>query len=229
MTTYTVIGIVTDKGEVTSLALYDHSSCSQVYRSLSSVKLMLKQSVLKFTNIKKDGDKIGFISGDASRYPIIDNNSGIRTNKKAVILGLKNGQYSILDENGFSSNLDTKDMLELIKDDMVANDVAIKRKYDLDNTSNSVKNKIMKAQASRGADFDSGNIFYRVKNFIPILVPLFISAFRRADELAEAMESRCYRGGGGRTRMRQMRLGMSDFYMSFVMLLVGIGIVYFHL
>lgn len=64
--------------------------------------------------------------------------------------------------------------------------------------------KIMKAQMARGADFESGNIFKRAKNMIPLLVPLFISAFRRADELAMAMEARCYRGGQGRTRMNKL-------------------------
>lgn len=61
--------------------------------------------------------------------------------------------------------------------------------------------KIMKAQTSRGADFASGNIVKKAKNLVPLLVPLFISAFRRADDLATAMEARCYRGGEGRTRM----------------------------
>ena len=65
--------------------------------------------------------------------------------------------------------------------------------------------KIMKAQMARGADFESGNIFRRAKSMIPVLVPLFISAFRRADELAMAMESRCYHGGKGRTRMYVLR------------------------
>lgn len=64
--------------------------------------------------------------------------------------------------------------------------------------------RIMKAQTSRGADFSSGNIVKRAKNMLPILVPLFISAFRRADELAVAMEARCYRGGEGRTRMHEL-------------------------
>ncbi len=62
--------------------------------------------------------------------------------------------------------------------------------------------RIMKAQMARGADFESGNLVKRAKNLIPLLVPLFISAFRRADELALAMESRCYRGGKNRTRMK---------------------------
>lgn len=70
--------------------------------------------------------------------------------------------------------------------------------------------KIMKAQAARGADFDSGNLVNRAKSFIPVLVPLFVSAFRRADELATAMEARCYRGSVGRTRMRQLKLGRAD-------------------
>ena len=64
--------------------------------------------------------------------------------------------------------------------------------------------RIMKAQTARGADFESGNIFERVKNMLPLLIPLFISAFRRADDLAVAMEARCYRGGEGRTRMHEL-------------------------
>ena len=64
--------------------------------------------------------------------------------------------------------------------------------------------RIMKAQMARGADFSSGNILQRAKSMLPILIPLFISAFRRADELALAMEARCYRGGEGRTRMHQL-------------------------
>lgn len=64
--------------------------------------------------------------------------------------------------------------------------------------------KIMKAQMARGADFESGNIIQRAKAMIPIMVPLFISAFRRAEELAMAMEARCYRGGVGRTRLNSL-------------------------
>lgn len=75
--------------------------------------------------------------------------------------------------------------------------------------------KIMKAQMARGADFESGNVFKRAKNLIPLLVPLFISSFRRADELAMAMEARCYRGGEGRTRMKQLKLSNVDFVGSF--------------
>jgi energy-coupling factor transport system permease protein len=72
--------------------------------------------------------------------------------------------------------------------------------------------KIMKAQMARGADFESGNIFRRAKNMIPLLVPLFVSAFRRADDLAIAMESRCYRGGEGRTRLRELSAAPRDYY-----------------
>ena len=68
----------------------------------------------------------------------------------------------------------------------------------------------MKAQMARGADFESKNPVERAKSLIPLLVPLFISAFRRADELAMAMESRCYRGGEGRTRMNEIILKKSD-------------------
>lgn len=71
--------------------------------------------------------------------------------------------------------------------------------------------KIMKAQMARGADFESGNIIERAKGMIPLLVPLFVGAFRRADDLALAMEARCYRGGEKRTRMKQLRLGAGDY------------------
>ncbi len=81
--------------------------------------------------------------------------------------------------------------------------------------------KIMKAQKSRGADFESGNIVSRARNLVPLLVPLFISAFRRADELAMAMEARCYRGGENRTRMRQLKISKGDYVAS------GIFAVYF--
>lgn len=70
--------------------------------------------------------------------------------------------------------------------------------------------KIMSAQKARGADFESGKLMQRVKALIPILVPLFISAFRRADELATAMECRCYQGGGGRTKMKLLRFQLVD-------------------
>ncbi len=70
--------------------------------------------------------------------------------------------------------------------------------------------KIMSAQKARGADFESGSLIQRAKALIPLLVPLFISAFRRADELATAMECRCYHGGEGRTRMKQLRYRPGD-------------------
>lgn len=78
--------------------------------------------------------------------------------------------------------------------------------------------RIMKAQMSRGADFSSGNIMKRAKNMLPILIPLFISSFRRADELALAMEARCYRGGEGRTRMHELVYGKADALTGLVML-----------
>jgi energy-coupling factor transport system permease protein len=71
--------------------------------------------------------------------------------------------------------------------------------------------KIMSAQRARGADFESGNLLQRAKALIPLLVPLFISAFRRADELAVAMECRCYHGGEGRTRLRQLKYQTGDY------------------
>ena len=70
--------------------------------------------------------------------------------------------------------------------------------------------KIMSAQKARGADFETGNIFQRAKALIPILVPLFVSAFRRADELATAMECRCYHGDSGRTRMKKLIFAFRD-------------------
>lgn len=88
--------------------------------------------------------------------------------------------------------------------------------------------KIMKAQQSRGADFVTGSIMSRLKNMVPILVPLFLSAFRRADDLALAMEARCYRGGEGRTRMKEMKLGRLDYVAIgvFAVLSVGLGVSY---
>ena len=70
--------------------------------------------------------------------------------------------------------------------------------------------KIMSAQKARGADFENGSLLQRARALLPILVPLFVSAFRRADELAVAMESRCYHGGEGRTRMKQMKFSRAD-------------------
>lgn len=71
-------------------------------------------------------------------------------------------------------------------------------------------NKIMNAQKARGADFDSRNLIRRARSLVPLLVPLFLSAFRRADDLAQAMEARCYAGGKGRTRMKQLRFSKPD-------------------
>ena len=70
--------------------------------------------------------------------------------------------------------------------------------------------KIISAQKARGADFETGNLFRRAKALVPILVPLFVSAFRRADELATAMECRCYHGGEGRTKMKQLHYRLRD-------------------
>ena len=76
--------------------------------------------------------------------------------------------------------------------------------------------KIMSAQKARGADFESGNLIQKAKALIPILVPLFISAFRRADELATAMECRCYHGGEGRTKLHVLKYEGRD-YIALVM------------
>ena len=86
--------------------------------------------------------------------------------------------------------------------------------------------KIMNAQKARGAQLDSGNLRERVRALIPVLIPLFISAFRRADELAMAMECRCYHGGEGRTRLKQLHLHGSDLVIAAVAVLVfaAIGI-----
>ena len=84
--------------------------------------------------------------------------------------------------------------------------------------------KIMKAQIARGADLDSGNIIQKAKAMIPILVPLFVSAFRRANDLAMAMEARCYRGGEGRTKMKPLRYNKTD-HIAYVILLVFLVLV----
>lgn len=85
--------------------------------------------------------------------------------------------------------------------------------------------KIMAAQKARGADFSSGSILSRVKALIPILIPLVVSAFRRADELATAMECRCYHGSSGRTRMKVLRYRASDFMALFIIVLFGAALV----
>ena len=86
--------------------------------------------------------------------------------------------------------------------------------------------KIMKAQAARGADFDTGNIIQRAKSFVPVLVPLFVSAFRRADDLAVAMEARCYRGSMGRTKMKQLKIGALDIKIIIASGIFLIGIIF---
>jgi len=85
--------------------------------------------------------------------------------------------------------------------------------------------KIMAAQKARGADFSNGSVVKRAKALIPVLIPLFISAFRRAGELATAMTCRCYRGGNGRTRLNVLKFSFRDFLALFVMLAFGTGIV----
>lgn len=94
--------------------------------------------------------------------------------------------------------------------------------------------KIIKAQKSRGADFMTGNILKRVKAFMPILIPLFISAFRRADDLAMAMEARCYHGGVGRTRLKQLSFASRDYiamtaFIGILLILTVIKIVFPHI
>ena len=87
--------------------------------------------------------------------------------------------------------------------------------------------KIMNAQKARGAQLDNGKMTERIKALVPVLVPLFISAFRRADELAMAMECRCYRGGAGRTKMKEMHLHTGDFFAlaAVVLYIAGIFVV----
>ena len=84
--------------------------------------------------------------------------------------------------------------------------------------------KIMKAQMARGADFESGNMFKRVKSLVPLLVPLFVSAFRRANDLAMAMEARCYRGGEGRTKMKPLKYHKRD-AIAYLILALYLGII----
>lgn len=85
--------------------------------------------------------------------------------------------------------------------------------------------KITNAQKARGADFETGKLTERAKALLPLLVPLFVSAFRRADELAIAMESRCYHGGEGRTRMKKLSMKVSDFITIFASLVFLAGII----
>ncbi|MEG1551686.1 MAG: energy-coupling factor transporter transmembrane component T, partial [Oscillospiraceae bacterium] len=85
--------------------------------------------------------------------------------------------------------------------------------------------KIMSAQKARGADIDTGSIIKRAKALIPIFIPLFINSFRRAYELAFAMECRCYRGGEGRTRLKIMKLAFRDYLSMFLMIALIAGII----
>ncbi len=86
--------------------------------------------------------------------------------------------------------------------------------------------KIMNAQKARGADLESGGIMQRAKALVPIIIPLFVSSFRRAYELAFAMDCRCYTGGDGRTRMKQMKLKARDFIILFVFVCIVVGIIF---
>ena len=83
----------------------------------------------------------------------------------------------------------------------------------------------MSSQKARGADFETGNIFQRAKALIPILVPLFVSAFRRADELATAMECRCYHGGEGRTALRVLCMHSADWVTLLLFAALAAGII----
>ena len=85
--------------------------------------------------------------------------------------------------------------------------------------------KIMNAQKARGADMESGGIMKRLKALIPVLIPLFVSSFRRANDLAMAMECRCYNGGKGRTRMKVLRFGWRDFGALFFALIIFAGVI----
>ena len=85
--------------------------------------------------------------------------------------------------------------------------------------------KIISAQKSRGMDFNSGGLIKRAKAFVPVLIPLFASAYHKAIDLATAMECRCYRGGDGRTRMTVLRLRAGDFFALLIIIALGVGIV----
>ena len=89
--------------------------------------------------------------------------------------------------------------------------------------------KIIKAQSARGVDFESGNILRRIKLMVPVLVPLFLSAFRRADALAMAMEARCYRGGEGRTHMKELQIKTIDYTAAFIIIIVSTVLLYLKL
>ncbi len=89
--------------------------------------------------------------------------------------------------------------------------------------------KIMNAQKARGADLESGSLIQRVKALIPILIPLLISSVRRAYELAEAMECRCYNGGEGKTRMKQLKVTIVDFWVLFATAIFCAGVILFNI
>ena len=85
--------------------------------------------------------------------------------------------------------------------------------------------KIMKAQVSRGADYDTGTFLNRLKGYITVLIPLFVSSFRRAEELAVAMDARCYRGGEGRTKLNPLRLNATDLLVGMFLFVCAAGLV----
>ncbi len=87
-------------------------------------------------------------------------------------------------------------------------------------------NKIMKAQIARGADFESGNIIKKTKSLIPVIIPLFVSAFRRANNLAQAMEARCYNGGEGRTRLNPLKYRRADIVAYVLLVIYAVLIVF---
>jgi energy-coupling factor transport system permease protein len=84
--------------------------------------------------------------------------------------------------------------------------------------------KIMKAQSSRGADYDTGGLISRARGMVSVLIPLFVSAFKRAEDLAVAMEARCYRGGDNRTRLRTMQYGRPDGVFALGLIASAVGI-----
>lgn len=90
-------------------------------------------------------------------------------------------------------------------------------------------NRIISAQKARGADFESGNIFKRIKAIVPILIPLLISAFRRADELGDAMDARCYSGSKNRTKYKKLKLAWRDLAAVFAIAVLIAGVVLFNI
>ena len=86
-------------------------------------------------------------------------------------------------------------------------------------------NKIMKAQVSRGADYDTGTVINRMRGYITVIIPLFVSSFKRADELATAMDARCYRGGEGRTKLNPLKFRASDLVIGLILVTAAAGII----